>query len=519
MMLIGITSCIKDLDVTPIDKNTTTSATVFNNPDAYKQLLAKIYAGLAVTGRKGDGGYPDILGIDEGFSSYLRTLWVAQELSTDEAVNGWGDEGIKDFHSQNWTPANRFITAVYYRIFYEIALCNEFIRESADSKLSDRGITGTQAEDIRVFRAEARFIRAYAYWCAIDLFGNVPFVDENDKPGSFFPKQITRAKLFDYIESELLDIQNSLKEPKTNEYARVDKAAAWFLLARLYLNAEVYTGHPKYTECITYSKLVNSSGYSLAPLYQNNFVADNDQSPELIFLFAHDGQYTQTWGGLNFVIHAQVGGSMPAASFGVGGGWGGNRTTKAFVQKFSDITGATDKRALFYTSGQSLEITDIAEFTSGYAITKFKNLTSTGALPVHYHPDFVDTDYPIFRLADSYLMLAEAVLRGGTGATAGEALSLVNDLRTRAYGNTTGNIASNELTLDFIIDERARELYWEGIRRTDLIRFGKFSETSYVWPWKGGVATGISTSAIYNLYPIPAAEMGANPNLVQNNGY
>jgi hypothetical protein len=303
------------------------------------------------------------------------------------------------------------------------------------------------------------------------------------------------------------------------EYARADQAAAWTLLAKLYLNAKVYTGQDKNSECATYCAKVIGAGYTLNAKYANNFTADNNISSEMIFPITSDGQFSQSYGGMTYLVHAAIGGSMSPAKFGVGGGWGGIRTTKALVSKFADITGATDKRAMFWTDGQKLDINDIGQFTDGYAITKYSNLTSTGAAAPHAHPDFVDTDYPVFRLADVYLMYAEAVLRGATTGNATTALGYVNALRTRAYGNNSGNITSGQLTLDFILDERARELYWEGHRRTDLIRFAKFTGGTYLWPWKGKVAGGASTESFRDLYPIPSNDLGANPTLKQNPGY
>jgi hypothetical protein len=186
---------------------------------------------------------------------------------------------------------------------------------------------------------------------------------------------------------------------------------------------------------------------------------------------------------------------------------------------YSIVRSAFDRRAMFFTNGQSLEIEDIAQFTNGWAVGKFSNLKSDGSAADHAHPDFVDTDWPMFRLADVYLMYAEAVLRGGTGGDAATALSLVNELRYRAYGDDSGNISAGELTLQFILDERARELYFEGHRRTDLIRFNMFTTDTYLWPWKGKVAEGAAVESYRNLYPIPSADMGANPTLVQNPGY
>ena len=503
-----VTSCVKDLNLTPKDPNIVTSLTVYSTPAAYKEGLAKLYATFALSGQQGPSGQADIAGIDEGFSNYLRQYWNAQELSTDEAVMAWNDASIKDFHWQTWAPNDVFIAAVYSRIMYTVALSNEFIRATSTSKDAD----------IMKYAAEARFLRALAYSHAIDLFGNPPFVTEADSPGAFFPKQTTRAALFTYIETELKAIETLLGAPKF-EYGRADQAAAWTLLAKLYLNAKTYTGQDKNTECVTYCNKVIAAGYTLNTIYANNFTADNNISPEMIFPITNDGQHTQSYGGMTYLIHAQIGGSMSPAKFGVGGGWGGIRTTKALVNKFPDVTGTADKRAMFWTDGQKLDINDIGQFTDGYAITKYSNLTSTGAAAPHAHPDFVDTDYPMFRLADVYLMYAEATLRGGSTGNATTALGYVNALRTRAYGNANGNITSAQLTLDFILDERSRELYWEGTRRTDLIRYAKFTGGTYLWPWKGKVAAGTSTETFRDLYPIPSNDLGANPTLKQNTGY
>ncbi len=499
------TACVKDLNLTPKDPNIITSLTVYSTPAAYKEGLAKLYATFSVSGQQGPSGQPDIAGIDEGFGNYLREYWNVQELSTDEAVIAWNDASIKDFHWQTWAPNDVFIAAIYSRIMYTVALCNEYIRATE----------GKTDADLIKYHAEARFLRALAYYHALDLFGNPPFLTEADAPGAFFPKQTTRAKLFTYLESELKAIENQLGAPRF-EYARADQGAAWTLLAKLYLNAKVYMGTERNADCATYCSKVISAGYTLSPKYAWNFTADNNLSPEMIFPITADGQHTQTYGGMVYLIHAEIGGSMPASQFGVGGGWGGLRTTSAFVGKFADPTGATDKRAMFWTDGQKLVINDIGQFTDGYAITKFSNLTSTGAPAPHAHPDFVDTDYPVFRLADVYLMYAEAVLRGGNANDA-TALGYINALRDRAYGNTSGRVASYDLP--FILDERSRELYWEGHRRTDLVRFGQFTSGSYLWPWKGKVAAGAVTDSYRDLYPIPSNDLGANPTLKQNTGY
>jgi hypothetical protein len=512
-----ISACTNDLDVVPIDPDEQTSATLYDSPDAYRQVIAKLYGGLALTGQRGPDGAGDIAGIDEGFSSYLRNLWYHQELSTDEALIGWNDQTIKDFHEQDWGASDIFIRGMYSRIYYQITLANEFIRQASDGNLSSRGLTETQAAEVRLYRAEARFLRALSYWHALDLFGNVPFVTEDDQVGSFLPEQISREELFAYVENELLDMESSLADAGANEYARADKAAAWMLLSKLYLNAEVYTGTARYSDCASQLNKVIAAGYTLDPNYKNMFLADNHNSPEIIFPVAFDGLRTQTWGGTTFIIHAAIGGSMSPADFGVDAAWGGTRTTSAFVGKFADPSGNTDKRAMFYTPGQKIDIKDVSLFTDGYAIRKWSNKTSTGTSGSD--ATFPDTDFPMFRLADVYLMYAEAFLRGATGTDGGTAVSYINALRQRAYGDNSGNITQTDLNLSFIIDERARELYWESHRRTDLIRFGLFTTATYLWAWKGGVEAGAAVSPNYNLFPLPAADIAANPNLTQNPGY
>lgn len=510
-----LTACTKDLNrVPPYDL---TSAQVYKDLAGYKQVLAKLYAGLSLTGNSGPDGQADIRGIDEGFSSYLRQYWQAQELPTDEAVIAWNDATIKDFHFMTWSSSDVFLKALYYRIYFQITLCNEFIRESSAAKLSERNITGADATEIGYFRAEARFLRALSYYHALDLYGNVPFVTENDPVGAFLPPRITRAELFNYVESELKAIENDLKGAKANEYGRADKAAAWALLSRLYLNAEVYTGSAKYTEAITYANKVISASYTLAGNWRNLFLADNNVTGanEFIFPITFDGSKSRTWGGTTYLVHAPIVGSMSASAHGVDFGWGGIRTTKQFVNIFGSVTG--DSRKNFYTSGQNLDINDIGTATDGYGIVKFRNVTSTGGNGSN--PTWTDADFPVFRLPELYLNYAEAVLRGGSGGDAATALNYINALRQRAYGDNTGNITAPQLTLQLILDERARELHWEAVRRTDLIRYGQFTEGTYLWAWKGNTLNGQAVGSFRKLYPVPASDVIANPNLQQNPGY
>ncbi|RIJ42405.1 RagB/SusD family nutrient uptake outer membrane protein [Pontibacter oryzae] len=517
---LSVASCDHSLDLEP--KYDVVSANIYKDFSNYKNILAKLYAGYAVTGQVGPTGNADIGGIDEGFSNYLRQYWQAQELTTDEAIIAWNDGNLRDLHDMDWTPGNEFLRALYNRIYYQVSLTNEFIRETTDAKLSERGISGANLEEAKLFRAEARFLRALSYWHALDLYGNVPFVTEEDEVGAFLPDQIARPDLFKYVESELLDIEGSLMAPapgNTAQYGRATKAAVWMLLAKLYLNAEVYSGTARLDQAATYTKKVIDAGYMLEEDYDDLFLADNHTSPEIVFPITFDGLRTTTWGGMTYLVHAPVGGSMPAADFGINGGWAGLRTTKAIVGLFNDVSGNTDDRANFYTNGQSLEINDIFTFTDGYAVAKYKNVTSAGNVgsdPVGNHPD---TDYPMFRLADAYLMYAEAVLRGASTGNRAQALEYVNKLRERAYKGQSGNITSSQLTLDFILDERARELMWEAHRRTDLIRYKRFTGSAYLWPWKGGVKEGRSVADFRVLFPIPTTDLTANTKLEQNLGY
>ncbi|UII24991.1 RagB/SusD family nutrient uptake outer membrane protein [Fulvivirga maritima] len=522
LFLVGILSLLAlscgDLDLKP--ENQITSDVVYDDFGNYKNVLAKLYGGYALTGQQGNqGGDPDIIGLDEGFSDYLRLYYNLQELSTDEAVISWNDGSLPDIVTVEWIANNEFIGAMFSRIYFQVALANEFIREMSDENLDSRGLTEAQKTEARIFRAEARFIRALSYWHALDMFGDIALVKEEDGVGSYFPERVERITLFEYIESELLAIQNELIDARQNEYGRADKAAAWTLLTKLYLNAQVYTGVERNSEAITYASHVIDAGYTLDPNYDHLFLADNNSAEGIIFSINYDGTNTQTNGGTKYLILGSIIGSMNQADYGMSERWPGLRTTKNIVNLFDDITGATDSRAMFHADGQTLEINDFTQPTQGYPVTKFKNITSTGEPGSNMANSFPDTDFPMFRLADVYLMYAEAVLRGGTGGSTATALEYINALRERAYGDESGNISAEDLTLDFILDERARELCYEMHRRTDLIRFGKFSNSDYVWPWKGGVQEGRPVDSRFDLFPIPTAAILANPNLKQHDGY
>ncbi len=537
ILVIIFAGACTDLDLGPEDAFV--DKVVFDDAEAYRSYLAKVYGAFSLTGQDGPHGDGDISIVnDEGFTSYIRSYWKAQELTTDEAVIAWTDAGIRDLHTQTWSSENQFVRVLYYRIFYIIAYSNDFLTQSTDAKLAEHNITEEWKKEIAVYRAEVRFLRALAYWHALDLFRNVPLLTSISTD---LPSQASPEELFSFIESELNDIEGIMTAPMLNEYGRADKAALWMLQAKLYLNAEVYINQPKYTEVLTALNKITGAGYTLHDKYAELFMADNHRLAnfEIIFALNSDGKHTQNWGNTTFLVHAAIGGYMAdnildgtesdptpekiqnesGDAYGVGGGWAGLRTTKTMVEKFggdpTDVA-TMDPRNFFYTNGQNLEIADINEFQDGYAVPKFVNVTSDGAAGVDL--DFVDTDNPIFRLGDAYLMYAEAVLRGGSGGDDATALSYINALRQRAYEDNSADITAGELTLDFVLDERVREMHWEGTRRIDLIRYGKFSDSG-IWPWKGGVAEGVTTSSHLNIFPIPASDLNVNANLIQNDGY
>jgi hypothetical protein len=526
--LLPAASCTKDLEQFP--DYSANAEVVYRDPVQIKQVLTRLYATLAVSGQQGPAGQPDISGIDEGFSNYLRQYWSLQEVTTDEAVIGWNDGNLPSVNKMTWNADNEFVRAVYDRIYYQIGLCNEFIRQTTDAKLGERGISGDAASTVRTYRAEARFLRALSYYHAVDMFGGGPFATEEQAVGDI-PTQKSRAEIFAYVEKELNEIEGSLLAPRA-VYARADKAALWTLQTKLYLNAPVYTGANKYAEAITAARKVLAAGYTLSPAYNFLFLADNDRSAarnEIIFPVAADGTRTQTFGSMTFLTHAPVGGKMAPADFGINGGWGGLRARQNLVNLFLSPTqlpgDVPDRRAaLFFTNGQQRPVDTLGQFSNGYAVGKYRNVTSTGAPgsgSQNATPpgtgDYIDTDFPMFRLADVQLMLAEALLR--SGGNAGEALQLVNTVRARS--NAPALTAFSASPLDDILAERGRELFWEGHRRTDLIRFGRYTgPNQFLWPFKGGeTRTGQAVDATRNLFPIPNTARVANSNIQQNPGY
>lgn len=512
--LFLLNSC--SLDITPKDDDDFTSEQFFSNPASYKQYLAKIYAGLAVTGQQGPAGQSDLGSgagtVDEGFSQYLRGYWQLQELPTDEAIIAWGDPTLKDLNLNTWNADNVFTEAFFARIFFQIGLCNEFLRETTDDKLNGRNVDSALRAQIQTYRAEVRFMRALSYYHGIDIFGKLPFGTESDPLGTPPPMQ-SRTFVFNYILDELNAIDADLLAPKTNEYGRADRAAAWMLKAKLLMNANVYTGVDRSADALTAVNAVIGSGYGINGNYTDLFKADNNSNGaqnEVIFPVCFDGVKTQTWGGTTFLMHGSTTDAV-ATTLGVSGGWGGFRVRKEFTQ-----TVGTDLR-VNYVPGNTdpASIVDYTLFAQGKKITKFSNKKSDGTNG--QSTTFPDTDFPLFRMGDAYLMYAELATVNNQGSVA-TALTYINALRSRAG---VGPVSLTDITTDpatFILKERAKELHWEGHRRQDLIRLGKYL-SAYNWEWKGGNQAGNSVDSHVLIYPIPNKELRSNTLLSQNPGY
>lgn len=501
--LVMFTACTDDLNRFPT--NGITNEVQYETVEGYKQSLVTIYSTLSL-------------------NDFLRNYWNMQELTTDEAVSTWDDDGILSYHIFNWTADNVSIERVYSSALYNVTLCNNFIIESSDESLASRGFTGADLETIGQFKAEARFLRAYFYWILMDLYGNPPFATEESLLAGVAPQQIMRPELFKFIVDELTEIEPILANVGANEYGRAVKAANWALLSRLYLNAEVYIKSPKYTEALTYSKKVIEAGYTLVSDYNWLMLGDNHlNADEFIFTANYSNEFSVTWGGTNYIALGAAG--VTEEVNGMSSSWGSLRMTQQIPALFPTHDQSVDKRGQFWTNGQNLEIEDLGTSIDGYSSYKYRNLDRDGNAikQNNTYNNICDIDFPIFRTAEIYLNYAEAVLRGGTGGDAATALGYINKIRGRAYGSNPesnlGNISSAELTLDFILDERAREMYWEGIRRTDLIRYNKLTSNEYVWAWKGGVKSGKGVDEKYNLFPLPTTDVLANKNLDQNPDY
>lgn len=496
------TGCTSDLETEPLIE-LSLEELLSQDPRAVEGILSRLYGSFALSGADGSGSSD--ISDDAGESPFLRGIVNLQDFAADGMKNRWGDNGLDQLTTtSDWTPENKFFRYLYNRIFFTIPQCNNLLSI----------LPNVDVENKEVIISEVRFIRALAYYYLIDIFGKGVLATEENYGQTDPLPEASRQELFNYVEAELLAIEPLLQE--TNTYGRATKAASQMLLAKLYLNAEVYIGAPKYAEAAAYAnKVITDGNYSLATIFVSMFSADNDSSTEIIFPLIADSQVSQSFGNTTYIVNGNLNAdTMPLAEFGATEGWGGHRATKAWYGLFGDLATSTDDRSkLFWTDGHNYEMEDYKEWTDGYPSTKFRNTNFSGS---SLSSSFSSTDFPLFRLADAYLIYAECAARSAAGTDMGTALGYVNDVRERSKASI---ISQSDLTLDFIIDERGRELNLEGHRRTDLIRFGMFTGSSYLWPWKGGVKNGTSIPSTYSLYPIPSSALQANPNLTQNPGY
>jgi starch-binding outer membrane protein, SusD/RagB family len=516
VVAVAATSCLNDLNVVPINPQVTQT---FNQDEVF----AKTYASFGLTGQQGPAGNNDIDITDEGRFSLTRCLWNINELPTDEAICKWGDAEVVELNSNSWPASNLAGEGLYARLYFVVTISNHFLQQT----------TGMTDEKTVKQRAEVRFLRAVAYYYLMDVFGNVPFAEVISDQ---LPPQIKRADLFAYIEKELTAIEPDMYDPRTAPYYRVDKAANWLLKARLYLNAQVYTGTARWDDAITYANKVMTSTYILNLSYKQLFMGDNagvvdgstNTAPqEIIFPIAADGIKTNGYGGSLFLIASTHVGDGTMPSWGSTAGWEGNRARATLVSKFFPVgnvptandltTAAGDNRALLLSTSRTVAVTKVTDFSKGLSVTKYSNLRFDG-LATH-DPQFSDMDIPFMRAAEAYLIYAEANLRSTSGTTA-NALTAINALRTRAHAVVLASITKDKNGLDIVLDEWCREFFFEGRRRMDLIRYGYFGGSSdYNWDWKGGTAAGTQFDKHFNLMPIPPGDLNANSNLVQNQGY
>lgn len=514
-----MSSCTDDLNITPNDDDTLLGEDLFEDEAAYEQVIAGVYANLAVTGTEGAGS-SNITGLDAGTSQFGRVLLYMQTLSADQMIWSYeNDPGTREIQRNIWTAQNPIFRGMFSRAHFTVSLANNFLRETTDDKLNSRNVSEGIRSNIVEYRAEARLLRALSYYYMMDLFGKANFATQESAINAVLPVY-DRAQLFEFIESELMAIESDLVPAGGNQYGRADRGVAHMILAKIYLNAQVYIGTDRYADCINYCQQLLDAGYSLANEYRHNFLADNNRNSainEVIFPIVSDGFTTQNFGPTTVMVNGSVG-SIEVNGVEVGvaeGGWGGAlRVRKEFAELWQGGNFIADDRNTIISNDRTIGIIDISDRDTGYIIQKYANVTSDGTPGIDQ--TFVDTDFPLFRLADVHLMYAEAHLRGGGGSLA-TAVGLINDLRTRA--NNPNLIADADLTLPFIIDERSRELHWEGHRRQDLIRFGLYTGGNYNWAWKGNGVSGIAIPANLSLYPIPNLSLSTNPNLSQNPGY
>ncbi len=532
-----------------------------NDPNTYLEfdqdaVFTKVYQTFAVPGQSGPNGDSDIDGIDGGTSAFYRMTWELNEFPSDEGWWIWGDPGVADVRIMNWDSSNDLVKGLYYRYLIDITLCNHFL-DKTEGKTDEKTLTQ---------RAEVRLVRAINYYYLLDMFGQVPFLEHVT---SEIPTAKTRKQLYDWLEAELLELESDLPATRISLY-RTDKVAAQLMLARLYLNAEVYTGTAQWDKAAEYAATVMKSGYTLYTTptdytadggyyysaYQKLFMGDNNSNGaqnEAILMIYQDGNFCQAWGGARFLVNCfRDANWVPNGSTD---SWSCFRSSPELIENFVDLTTAAtlkaheydmpaligDDRAIFVSYYQygvdttktpneplvhewNLKGEKAAEMYDCWGGCKWTGIHSTAKTPADYvgiDPEWPDNDIPFLRVAEAYLTYAEAVYRGGK-AVNGSAEDAIKALRDRANNTTPFTIDD-----DFLLAEWSREFWFEGRRRIDLVRFGQFAGNGVTknWEGRGGAKSGEAVKNMdkkYNIFPIPESDVVANPNLAginEANGY
>ena len=558
LLSASLSSCMADLDKGNIDPNVETNPSTLG-------LYSKCYAGLIMEGNDGNA---DFTIDDNGKSTLLRNIFNFNELPTDEAICWWSDGGLVDISYNKYNAATPTLKYLYYRLMSNISFENNFLSLEAAK------------EEDKTRYAEVRVIRAYNYFLMLDFFGDPAFVEKSSSESPYQAhtynskfdanKTYTRAELlqlgreflFNWVKDELLAAEPDLLEAKPEkdndpDYGRIDKGTCWLLLSRLYLNAGTYLNNdgqdnPYWDQALAYAEKVINSQYALFDdskisetakangykPYDLLFMGDNGSngaSCEALLPLMQDGTITQGYGGSLFYIAALWNDAMKSVTgkdaATTENAWSGMRVRPSFLKVFfnnpsvvvnkeaKDIRAMNiDDRAIFWGKGndkneRTLELGENKSFFSGIVTPKWNNNYAEGGTP--HDSKFVDTDFFLFRVAEAYLNAAEAEMHlNGEGSD--KAKGYIDKLRKRAHAEE-----HSSYTLNDVLDERARELYCEGLRRTDLIRFNQYggNNATYKWELKGGSDNGSNFDKTKNVYPLPSSEILANKNLTQIDGY
>ena len=534
-----LSACVGDLNTIPLNPTDVTSETAYGaDEQGYVQGLAKIYFQLTSNNTQ------DLQVADGGASEFIRAFWSTQEVTADAAKCAWGDAWVNDLNNNTWKGdvLNDAVYAVYVRTLQGITYVNEYLRQTSAANLDLRGCSADVKAKVQQFRAEARFLRAFFYWAAMDTFGQVPFSTEETKfGGGYNPPQQPREYIFNFVMEELEDLagDDSAMPAAQSNYPRADKGSVLGLLARLYINGEVYTGVKASKDLgKTWTKLAQETcekiyglNYDLAPTYAELFRGDNGENPdakkEILFAASYDAENNQSYGGTTYLTLSTLSGDDGAINIiGINGGWAGNRVPDHFVQTYfapsaadfttGDYTIADKRGQLFYIKGRTQSMEDnLNTFLNGWSCIKFNNIphdkTAEEYAETAATKNFSDIDWPLIRLGEIHLIYAEACMHEG-----GDASKQLADLAER-----TGvpAVKQADVTVDWLMAERARELMWEAHRRTDLIRYGKWIDGGYNWTYKGGNFTGQALPSHFNIFPVPSTELATNLELDQNPGY